>query len=116
LIGEGIGTGAANTNLLLANCTSGAARLAHNYQGGGKNDWFLPSKDELNELAKYARFGKATAQVDGGVNSPLRPGFSISYFSSSEAGDAMYGQKFSDGLINQWDKSWELSVRPVRSF
>jgi len=51
--GTGIGTGRANTAAILAvDASAPAARACKNYTGGGKDDWFLPSKDELNEIYK----------------------------------------------------------------
>ncbi len=49
-----LGTGFANTNAIIASqgptATNYAAGLARAYNGGGYNDWYLPSKDELNKL------------------------------------------------------------------
>jgi hypothetical protein len=51
--GTAIGTGRANTDLILRsnNDPSAPAALAcRNYSSGGKTDWFLPSFDELAEM------------------------------------------------------------------
>jgi len=46
-----IGTGRKNTALILAtDAGAPAAKACNDYSNGGKTDWFLPSKDELNEL------------------------------------------------------------------
>ena len=51
----GIGWGMYNTMWARKTCTSGAIKVAADYTNNGKTDWFLPSRDELNELCKYAR-------------------------------------------------------------
>ena len=47
--GTAVGTGKQNTLAIVNGCAASdtAAKLCANYQGGGKTDWFLPSKDEL---------------------------------------------------------------------
>jgi hypothetical protein len=46
-----LGTGRKNTALILATDVAAPAALAcKNYNSGGKNDWFLPSRAELYEL------------------------------------------------------------------
>ncbi|NBO68790.1 MAG: hypothetical protein EBV40_08185, partial [Actinobacteria bacterium] len=60
----GIGSGMSNTTSADTTCTSGAIQLAADYTNNGKSDWHLPSKDELNELCKYAR---NTGQAAGGA-------------------------------------------------
>jgi len=53
--GEAIGTGKANTAAIIAahsgdTAANNAAKAAVAYTGGGKSDWFLPSKDEINAM------------------------------------------------------------------
>ncbi|MGQ2985357.1 hypothetical protein [Flavobacterium sp.] len=55
-LGTAIGTGAANTELIVNAIGNGnyAAKICADYEHGGKSDWFLPSKDEL--IAVYNHF------------------------------------------------------------
>ncbi len=127
--GTAIGTGYGNTTAIIAQPFGGstagrAATTTQAYQGGGKTDWFLPSKDELNELCKYA---KNTGQAAGGGtrcaggSAPSGRGYSNwFYWSSSEvASDRAWSQYFQDGMQDSLifgfkGNSW--SVRPVRAF
>jgi len=125
-----IGKGMSNTNkahMLMtgtgqAPTSSYASGIAWAYANNSKTDWFLPSKDELNELCKYAR---NTGQASGGEiectggSSPSSRGFASSnYWSSSEMDgnfDSAWYQNFSvwqsDGM-----KVNAMYVRPVRAF
>ena len=121
-VGFEVGKGKANTDLMLAGCGSGAANTARAYRGGDKNDWYLPSKDELNELCKFAKY-QATGKVDVRCSrgTSFRGGFASEYYwSSSEAeGRAAWIQTFVLGdtavqsvrLKNEW-----IMVRPIRAF
>ncbi len=106
--GTAIGTGALNTAEMLLTCTSGAAFSADVYVSPTYNsttysDWFLPSKDELNQLY---------------VNKVAIGGFTTgSYWSSSELdADSAWRQYFR--LRFQYDdvKNDPDYVRPVRAF
>ena len=54
-----IGTGYKNSLAIIAagysNPATYAAKLSRDYSGGGKSDWYLPSKDELNQMCKWTR-------------------------------------------------------------
>jgi hypothetical protein len=54
LVGQELGKGKANTQLMLAACSSGAANLASAFRGGGLDDWYLPSYKELDQICKFA--------------------------------------------------------------
>jgi hypothetical protein len=48
-----LGDGKANTAaILVADPDAPAAKACRDYRGGGKDDWFLPSQEELREMAK----------------------------------------------------------------
>jgi len=45
-----LGTGFRNTRAMLGTCSNGAANMAASYNGGGKSDWFLGSRLEMEAL------------------------------------------------------------------
>ena len=105
-----------------------AAVAARNYTGGSKTDWYLPSRDELNQMCKWAR-GQAwgsdatICSVYGAINSGAAAGFvedgywSSSEYSSSEYfGNVAWYQTFYIGRQNGAGKDYTLYVRPVRAF
>ena len=111
-LGTGIGFGKANTSLMLAGCTSGAAVISNAYRGGGKSDWFLPSKDELLKLNCYVMSGctKLTNDVLGGFNRSR-------YWSSSEWNDlSALMVDFYNGSAYALEKQNAFSFRPIRAF
>ena len=105
--GTTIGTGLANTNKIIASqgatATSYAAGLARDYKGGGFNDWYLPSKDELQKLY---------------LNKDAVRGFSdYGYWSSSEFDNkSVWTQQFNGNAQSIIDKRYALYVRAIRSF
>ena len=127
-----IGKGMANTNLIYevltrdgaVSTSSYAAGIAWAYTNNSKTDWFLPSKDELNELCKYA---KNTGQASGGgtvcagaISASVRGFSTVNYWSSSEStdGSTAWVQTFNAGTQNNYPKD-NLStyyVRPIRAF
>jgi hypothetical protein len=105
-----IGTGLANSTAIITQSeltasAGSAAKLCRDYRGGGLDDWFLPSKDELAQL--YAnqdvnRWG----------------GFAEDYYWTSSEYNAKnaWSQHFITGKQPGTYKSYERLVRPVRAF
>jgi len=126
--GTAIGTGYSNTTAITTQSSGGgtankAATSARAYAGGGKTDWFLPSKDELNELCKYARADSPSTTASWcGSNSAYLPTvrFSLAfgtYWSSSEANaSSAWVEDFSNGIRINFTKNSTSYVRPVRAF
>jgi len=112
-----IGTGLANTNTIIASQgateTNYAAGLARAYTGGGFDDWYFPSKDELNEMYLNKATIDATALANGGGGFA---GFNF-YWSSTEfdVGNAWY-QYFGSGAQFTSFKDISFYVRAVRAF
>jgi hypothetical protein len=127
--GTGIGTGYANTSaMILQSDTAGkAGTVARAFQGGGKTDWFLPSKDELNALCKWA-FNDTVNVIcnnsGSGGSSLTNGGFaSWPYWSSSESSSSVsWIQDFGsvDNLRGspgpESQSANYIHVRPVRAF
>jgi hypothetical protein len=133
-----IGSGFMNSELMRIN----SGTLYHNdgtpYAGayirsktlGGKSDWYLPSKDELNQLCKWARDLPATTPstpCDGtagtgsniqssGAGNTMTGWVADHYWSSSEnAPSKAYSRDFR-GNTEYLGKIWRFIVRPIRSF
>jgi hypothetical protein len=79
--------------------TTYAAGLANKYKGGGYNDWFLPSKDELNKL--FINQG-----LIGGFATIATPGTIATYWSSSQKGSMSFNsfQTFVNGISNAYQQ------------
>jgi hypothetical protein len=109
--GFAIGTGAQNTIDIMNGCSTAgiAARLCGDLVLGGFSDWYLPSKDELNQL--YIN----KAAIGGFVND--------GYWSSTETNDyeACWQYLFEGYYIDgsqfcSWKDYNTYSVRAVRTF
>ena len=111
-----IGTGSANTDAIIASQgateASYAAGLARAYSGGGYDDWFLPSKDELAQIHTNKATINTTASANGGSN------FANAYYWSSTEGDInnAWVQKISFGYQDYFNKGYTGNVRAVRAF
>ncbi len=101
----GIGTGQANTSTIVGFCseTGIAARICHDLELNGFDDWFLPSLDELAQIFIYRN-------IIGGFSTEY-------YFSSSECDDNKAWEKsFFMGDQGCWFKNVPHYVRAVRAF
>jgi hypothetical protein len=104
--GTAIGTGNQNTIDIEAGCTTAgtAADICANLTLGGYSDWFLPSKDELNQMY---------------LNKAVIGGFGDGYYWSSSENSlyTAWAQGFYYGYQNANHKSrTQTSVRAVRAF
>jgi hypothetical protein len=109
--GTAIGTGKQNTTDIVNGCETSditAAERAYDLTLGGQSDWFLPSKDELNQM--YMNLHSASTPL-GGFSSTSH------YWSSSEY-NALFAadQNFAGGGQNNGGKTNSYRVRPVRAF
>ncbi len=105
--GTAIGTGASNTAKIISGCSQAsiAARLCDELVLGGYNDWYLPSKEELNKLY---------------LNRAAIGGFASAYYWSSSESNSYnaWNQYFYDGNQSNTysNKSNAYRVRAVRAF
>jgi hypothetical protein len=99
-----IGTGRRNTALILAIDGNAPAALAcSNFSNNGKDDWFLPSADELNALFQ-SRAAVGNLGTDWFWSSSQ-----LIFFSA-------WGQFFSNGNRDVDRKYSNINVRAVRAF
>lgn len=111
-----IGTGNSNTDSIIAEQgateTNYAAGLARAYNGGGYNDWFLPSRDELNQIYQNRLSIDDVALDNGGDSFNYYWYWSSSEYSSSGA----WALRFGNGSIDFKSKDLPFYVRAVRAF
>ena len=101
-----LGSGVTNTTEIISVCTGNtmtAAYVCSNYSFSGYTDWFLPSKDELNQM--YIQ-----KDVIGGFDE------NINYWSSSQnMPETAWIQFFLNGIQSELGGKDQLyKVRPIR--
>ncbi len=122
--GTAIGTGYQNSLDIVAQtgnvAATSAAVEARAYRGPNNLiDWYLPAKDELNQLCRYAwnLTVSNTTTTCTGLSGAIRAGFSTGiYWSSSESGTTAWAQSLGNGAQATNGKNESRSVRPVRAF
>ena len=106
--GTEIGISTKNTDLMAAKCADGAANRARSYTGGGKSDWSLPSRDDMDLLFKYAMTDKYLIEEASGsfwMSTEWGASYALcQYLGSSYAG------------LHVGDKGNAKNVRPIRAF
>ena len=121
----GIGNGFQNTvdivNQSGNNSDTSAAVYANSYSNNGKNDWYLPSHDELNQMCRWVRNQAASNDVctnAGNANTgPGASGFTGEYWSSTE-NDSLHAYMQTMDYADRYGevKFGARMVRPIRAF
>jgi hypothetical protein len=126
-----IGGGYSNTRAIIlqgnTDPATSAAALSDSYtatvRGVVVNDWYLPSKDELEQMCRWANgLSGAIACTSGGTinTGPGASGFLDvkDYWSSTQAGTASkaYELNFTSGSSLVGGKDYTQYVRPIRAF
>ena len=109
-----IGTGAQNTLDILDRCETQdiAADLCDKYENDGYEDWFLPSRDELDSLYQNREIVNETALKNNG--DVLKGG---EYWSSSHNNiNTVWRQNFVAGNQSSELKDEKNYVRAIRAF
>jgi hypothetical protein len=113
-----IGAGKNNTALIIASLSGTSNTAAHfcdSLSFGGYNDWFLPSREELNKM--WINLKRGTNDDEGNPTYTPVGNFDSFYWSSTEndAGSARY-QNLSDGAWSLGSKAPNMAFRAVRRF
>jgi len=145
MTGTAVGAGRENTRLLLqktqpvpnstappyaSKCGKGqmgtmydgmaAADVADRCRSGGLDDWYLPSKDELDLLYRFGNRDAIGGFEAGSVNSNSEFNTSRYVSSSIASGEEVWAQSFNSGKVsldNVYRKTSQyFSVRPIRAF
>ena len=115
--GTGIGLGGDNSKKMDTNCSSGAGQIAVDLVLNGKNDWYLPSQDELTQMG----IQKNLIGLLYGVNNCYE---STCYWSSTQngGGSSVRGLQVAAGSETMGNNdtlltaSNKVMMRPIRAF
>jgi hypothetical protein len=109
---KAVGSGSANTDAIIAQAghTASAAKLCRDYRGGGFDDWFLPSADELTLMWQSLQSEGLGGFTTGGPD--------YDYLSSSETSATVICNIYwADGVLYETDSKADPDfLRPARAF
>lgn len=118
--GAEIGDGAQNTKNIVNNCgTKTAAYICDNLTLNSYTDWFLPSKEELNQMYLNKDKINSTAEANGGDSFWNQSGFFTSNYWSSTgffSNEDALSQNFFSSNSDLADRDFPLLVRAIRAF
>ncbi len=116
--GEAIGTGSQNTLDILAGCTTSgsAADLCMNLTSNGFGDWFLPSKNELNEIYLNKAAINATTAANAGAAFAEETYWSSTELNLGTQKSSAWTQNLGNGIPGTLTKFGTAHVRAVRAF
>lgn len=113
--GTDIGTGATNTAEILSVCNTDtiAAGVCDKLDVNGYSDWYLPSKDELNQIYQNMDVVNTTAVANGGTLLEH-----VNYWTSSHMNsNTVWVQIFASGGAQYGNAEDETNhVRAIRTF
>ena len=118
--GQAIGTGYQNTFDIVAGCSeiNTAAFNALNASIEGFTDWYLPSKDELQEMYSTIGYGGPQGNIGGFELISFNADWfwsSAEFISGTESNFA-WSVRISDGIIGGGSKDDTFRVRVIRAF
>jgi len=113
-----IGGGFSNTTDIINGCNEVgiAAEVCYNLTNGGYSDWYLPSKDELNEMYINKTIINATSISNGGYALNISDDDDEYWSSSQEYSLYSSIQRFGDGYQKGRNKLNPACVRAIRNF
>ena len=114
-----VGAGSSNSDQIISafglDGNDYAARLAYNFSGGGYNDWFLPSRDELLEIYSNKSTINSSCISNGGDSLSENDWYWSSSVSSTDQ-SLVWGVDMANGAQQEGDRTGNNVVRVIRSY
>ena len=114
-----VGAGSSNTDQIISafglDGNDYAARLTYNFNGGGYNDWFLPSRDELLEIYANKSTVNSSCISNGGDSLSENDWYWSSSVSSTDQ-SLVWEVDMSNGNQQEGNRVGNNVVRAIRSY